>query len=178
MSPSDQPDTAVPAEELAALEQVLRQQLDGHKQLHVCIERNREAVRRADMEAIRRICQEQNTIAQRLAEQEKLRLFVVGRLTEALHPQAETPLSVKQITEAIGGPAARRLSALAGQLRAAVQDVRNASAVVRGAAEALARHMTGLMQSVHSVLTRAQVYSHQGRLATGTQSQFSVDVTT
>jgi hypothetical protein len=169
---------AVPEADLALLEQILRSQLDGHKQLLACIERGREAVREADMEAIKRICTEENAIAQQLAELEKGRLVVVGRMTEAIHPQAAAPLSVSQITEVIDEPAGRRLSAVAGQLRATVEDVRKASAVVRGAAEALGRHMAGLMQTVHSALTRAQVYSHRGRLATGAQSQFCIDVTT
>ena len=169
--------TPSPDDDLARLEDNLRRQLEDHRKLLACLERNREAVRRADMGAIKSICQEENVIAQRLAELEKARLELIGRLTEQLHPHAEVPLSVSQITEEIGGPACSRLTALAGQLMATVEDVRRASSVVRGAAEALSRHMTGLMQSVHSALTRAQVYSRRGRIATSSQSQFCIDVT-
>ncbi len=168
----------LPANELTMLERILVRQLEGHKQMLACMERNREAVRHADMDAIKSVCQEQNTLAQQLAELEKSRLIVVGRLTESLHPQAAAPLSLVQIAEAAGEPAGDRLTALAGQLRATVQEVRRASTVVRTAADALARHMSGLMQTVHSVLTRARVYSRRGRLATGAQARFSIDVTT
>ena len=78
--------------------------------------------------------------------------------------------------EAVGEPAGR-LAALADQLRATVEDVRRVSAVVRKAGDALARHMSGLMQTVHSALSRARVYSRRGQLATGAQSRFSIDVT-
>jgi hypothetical protein len=129
------------------------------------------------MDAIKSVCQEQNRLAQQLAELEKSRLTVVGRLTESLHPQAAAPLSLNQIAEAAGEPAGDRLTALAGQLRAAVQEVKRASTVVRTAADALARHMSGLMQTVHSALTRARVYGRRGRLDTGAQSRFAIDVT-
>ena len=178
MTRSDEAARAVvPEDELALLERILRRQIEDHERMLACIKRNREAVRHADMEAIKSICLEQNTIAQQLAELEKSRLTVVGQLTERLQPKAAVPLSLIQIAEAVGEPAGRRLSALAGQLRAAVQEARGASTVVRSAADALSRHMSGLMQTVHSALTRAQVYSHRGRLATGAQSRFSIDVT-
>ena len=168
----------VPEDELALLERILRRQIEDHKRMLACMGRNHEAVRQADMEAIERVCQEQNTIAQQLAELEKSRLTMVGRLTERLRPQAPKPLSISQIAEAIGEPAGRRLGALAGQLRGTVEEVRRASAVARAAAEALARHMSGLMQTVHSALTRARVYGRGGRMATGAQSRFCIDVTT
>jgi len=174
--PDEAAKAVVPDDEIALLERILRGQLDDHKRMLDCMERNREAVRHADMEAIKLVCQEQNSLAQHLAELEKARLTAVGRLTESLEPQAAAPLSVSQIAEAAGEPG-RRLTALADQLRATVQEVRRASTVVRTAADALARHMSGLMQTVHSALTRARVYSHRGRLATGAQSRFSIDVT-
>ncbi|MHC4320223.1 MAG: flagellar export chaperone FlgN [Planctomycetota bacterium] len=155
--PDEAAKAVVPDDEIALLERILRGQLDDHKRMLDCIERNREAVRNADMEAIKLVCQDQNSLAQHLAELEKVRLTAVGRLTESLQPQAATPLSVSQIAEAVGEPAGPRLTALADQLRATVQEVRRASTVVRTAADALARHMSGLMQTVHSALTRARV---------------------
>ncbi|MHC4218133.1 MAG: flagellar export chaperone FlgN [Planctomycetota bacterium] len=179
MSRTDQAAVAaVSDDELTVLEQLLLRQLEDHKRMLVCLEQNREAVRRADMDAIKQVCQEQNSIAQRLAELEKSRLVVVGRMTQRLQPQAAAPLSMQQIAEAVGEPAGDRLAGLAGQLRASVEEVRKASAVVRKAGDALARHMSGLMQTVHSALTRARVYSRRGQLATSDQCRFSVDVTT
>jgi hypothetical protein len=175
--PDEDAKAVVPEDEITALERILRRQLEDHERMLACLQRNREAVRRADMEAIRFVCQEQNSIAQQMAEVEKSRLTVVGRLTEILQPQASAPLSVSQIAEAVGEPAGHRLTGLAGQLRVAVGEVRRTSSVVRTAADALARHMSGLMQTVQSALSRARVYSHRGRLATGAQSRFSIDLT-
>ena len=161
---------------LAELERIMQGQLDGHRQLLECIERNREAVRDADMTAIESNCKQEHGIAHTLGELEKARLAIVGRLTETLDPQAGAPLTLSQIAEAVQEPDGGRLLAVAGELRAAVAEVRRASSVVRGAAEALARHMGGLMQTVQGVLSRARVYGRRGNIATGSQKQFCVDV--
>ncbi|MHC4414921.1 MAG: flagellar protein FlgN [Planctomycetota bacterium] len=166
-----------PAEHLGWLERTLREQLDGHRQLLGCIGRKREAVRTADMESIAAICQQEHAIAHRLTELEKIRLELVGSLTEVLHPEARSPLTVSQIGAVLEEPDRTRLSALAGQLRSLVQEARHASSVVRSAAEALARHMAGISQTVQSALSRTQVYSQRGRITSGTQCRFQVDVT-
>ena len=158
------------------LEQTLRRQLDAHKHLLVCVERNREAVRQADMQQIRSVCEEQNTVAQVLAELEKVRLVLVGRLTERLEPDAQQPVSLSRIAAELDEPAGGRFETLAVQLKQAVEEVRKASAVVRTAADTLARHMSGLMQTVQSALGRATVYGRRGRIETGQQHQFCVDI--
>lgn len=164
-------------EHIARLERIMRDQLQGHELLLECIHRKREAVRTADLDSIASICQREHTIVQRLAEMEKARLELIGKLTEALDSQAKAPLTVSRIAEAIDDPVRSRLCALAEKLRCTVLEARQASSVVRAATEALARHMTGIMQTVQSVLSQARVYSHSGRIAAGAQYQFCVDVT-
>ncbi len=162
--------------DIGLLEETLRRQLDAHKQLLGCVERNHEAVGRADMQQIRSICEEQNTVAQGLAELEKVRLTLVGRLTERLEPDAQRPVSLGRIAAELDEPAGGRFETLAAQLKHAVEEVRKASAVVRTAADTLARHMSGLMQTVQSVMGRATVYGRRGRIETGQQNQFCVDI--
>ena len=176
---NDRTRPAVPTDihrEISLLEENLRRQLDAHRQLLECIQRNREAIGRADMQQIRSICDQENTVAQQLGELEKVRLALIGRVTEHLEPDAGQPVSMSRIAEALDEPAAGRLEALAAQLRAMIQEVRQASAVVRTAADALARHMGGLLQTVHSALGRAKVYGRRGMLVTGEQNQFCLDI--
>ncbi len=163
-------------DEITLLEENLRCQLEGHRSLLACIARNREAIRQADMHQIQSICEQKNEIAQHLSELEKQRLMIVGRLTEHLEPDAERPVSLDRIAAALEEPARGRFEVLAAELRAAIEHVRTASAVVRGATDTLARHMSGLMQTVQSVLGRAKVYGRRGRLVTGEQNQFCVDI--
>ncbi len=65
---------------------------------------------------------------------------------------------------------------LSDELRSTIEEVRGSSRIVRAAADALARHMGGLLQTVQSALSRARVYSDQGRIATGAQYQFCLDL--
>ncbi len=164
------------ANALGRLEEILQEQLRAYGQLLDYLGRKREAVRTADMELMTAICEKENGIAQRLAELEKGRLSLVGVLTEALAPAAQAPLTMPRIAESIEEPARGRLLALAAQLRSAVQETRRASSVVRMAAEALARHMAGIRQTVQTVMSRAQVYGRRGQIAAGEQAQFCVDV--
>ncbi len=176
---NDNATTANPTElrrEIRLLEEILRRQLETHKQLLACVERNREAVRQADIQQIRSICEEQNAVAQGLAELEKIRLTLVGRLTERLEPDAREPLSLSRIAAELDEPASGRFETLATQLKQAVGEVRRASAVVRTAADTLARHMSGLMQTVQSAMGRATVYGRRGRIETGQQNQFCLDI--
>lgn len=162
--------------EVTLLEENLRRQIETHRKLLDCIGRTREAVRVADMRRIRSICEEQNAVAQELAELEKVRLMLVGRLTERLEPDAERPVSLSRIAAELDEPAGGRFRTLATQLRSTVDEVRKASAVVRTATDALSRHMSGLLQSVQSAIGHATVYGRRGRLETGEQNQFCVDI--
>ena len=161
---------------VADLERVLEAQLRGHEQLLEQVRRNREAVRRADMKAIREICGQQNAVGQSLTELEKERLALVGCLTRQLAPEAKHPLTVTEITTRLEPGAAERLQARADALRPLVERVRDESSVVRQAAEALARHMTGIVQVVHSVLSRTQVYGRKGQITDGAPCRVCVDV--
>lgn len=166
-----------PPDAVADLERIMQCQLEAHRHLRDCIERSREALRTADMAAIEADCKQQHDAAQRVAELEKTRLVVVGRLTETLSPGADAPLTVTQIAERLDDPQHRRLVALADELRGVVEDVRKSSSIVRIAAESLSCHMSGLMQSVHTALSRVQLYGRRGRLATDTRKQLCIDVT-
>ena len=85
-------------------------------------------------------------------------------------------MSLTRIAAELDEPASGRFKALTEQLKRAIDDVGKASAVVRMAADTLARHMSGLMQTVQSALGRATVYGRRGQIETGQQNQFCVDI--
>ena len=159
------------------LERILRAQLDGHRQLLEHIERKREAIRRADINAVGDLCQQEHAVAHHVTELEKHRLALVGKLTGALRPNASEPLKISEIAEIIGGEHRESLLEAAMSLCGAVDEVRRASSIVRAAGESLSRHMSGLMQTVQSALSRARVYGERGKLRDGEQCQFCVDLT-
>ncbi|UCD76189.1 MAG: flagellar export chaperone FlgN, partial [Phycisphaerales bacterium] len=150
--------------------------LEGQKKLLACMERKRQAIGRADIGAITEICTEENALAQRIGELEKHRLRLVGAMTEAIDPAAARPATLGQIVEVLEEESGRRLLAIGAELREAVGAVRKQSTILRSAADALARHMSGIAQTVHSALSRAGVYGRGGTVAMGAQLEFSVDL--
>lgn len=161
---------------ITALERLLRQQLEGHQRLLICIERKRQAIRDADIERVTAICREENIIVQRLTETEKQRLELLGHLTSTLQPQADKPLAVIEIARSAPEPQQSVLIALAAQLREVLMEAKRQSSMVRAAAQALSRHMSGIVHTVHSALSRARVYSHRGTITLGLPVQSTLDL--
>ena len=164
--------------EVDQLECTMRALLEEHQRLLGCTGQKRDAIRTADIQRVTSICEQENAIVQRLTELEKRRIELVGLITERSDPEAERPLPVGAIAETVNEPVRTRLLALGEQLRSKMGEVRRASSVVRAAAEALDRHLAGIMHTVQSALSRARVYGSRGRLAAGAQTHFSVDLET
>ncbi len=158
------------------LELLLRSQQQDYENLGQMIQRKREAIRHADMNAITDLCQQENTVAQHVTEMEKTRLILTAELTRAIDPKASRPFSISEVAQAIDEPNRTRLLQLSQTLRGTIEEVRSASSIVRAAADGLSRHMGGLLQTVQSALSRARVYSDRGRIATGAQYQFCLDL--
>jgi hypothetical protein len=161
---------------LDRLMRILAAQVERHRRLLACIEHKRGAIRTADIEGITRLCQAEQRIAHRLGELEKQRLALVGRFTELVSPKAAKPLSLQEIAALADPERRRRLEALAVTLRDLIGRVRRESSIVTAAANALSRHMTGIMQTVNAALSRVGVYERRGRIAVGAQMDFCVDV--
>ena len=155
---------------------MLRAQLAVHEQLLQCVADKREAIRSADIAKVSDICGRENTLIQGLAEIEKQRLRLVGELTQSIHSKSQKPLTMNEISQSAAEPQRTRLLALTAQLREIVTELRAQSSIVRVAAETLSRHMSGIVQTVHSALSRARVYGERGRIAMGSQVQSMLDI--
>jgi hypothetical protein len=69
-----------------------------------------------------------------------------------------------------------RLESVRAALRDLIDLVKRESSVVRQAAERLSAHMAGILQSVHSALAHANLYSRGGRIAVGANVMSSLDI--
>jgi N-acetylglucosamine-6-phosphate deacetylase len=163
-------------EQLDRLTRLLAAQTEGHHRLLQCIGRKRKAIKEADIDSITQLCRKEQALAQGIREMERQRLDIVGRLTRAWAPQAQSALSLREIAERGGSTWQEPLTELAGALRKAIDDVRRESSIVRAAADALSRHITGVMQTVNSAMSRVQLYERCGRIAVGAQMDFCVDL--
>jgi hypothetical protein len=98
------------------------------------------------------------------------------RLAAALGLDVESTIS--GIVDALDGDHGTKLAVLAAQLRSLVDQAKKENSVVRSAAESLARHMAGIVQSVTGALSGTGVYGRQGRLRDGTALASGLDLTT
>lgn len=157
---------------LRRLEDLLREQLEIHERLLELIGHKRQAVREARIDAIQSLCEDEGVLASRLAAAERQR----QALLEAMATSDAGTMTIADVAARAPEDVGARMLALAGQLRESVQRVQRESSIVRAAAEALSRHMSGVVQTVHSALSRARVYGRQGRILLGAQMEFHVDL--
>jgi hypothetical protein len=136
----------------------LYQQLHGHSKAR------RAALRAGDFAGFSKIDEPERRIVAQIEELDQLRLgeskALAARL--GLPPDASLAEIGQRLPPAIGA----RVIALREELRALVLEVRRESSVVRQAAERLSAHIAGIVQSVHSVLAHANIYSSGGQIAT------------
>jgi predicted signal transduction protein with EAL and GGDEF domain len=161
---------------LAALEAALRGLIEAHDRLLALLERKREAIRSADLAALSAMAGDEQREIERIITLDAQRVEAIRALAAWLKRPAAPAPTVSEIAAAAGEPAGPRLAALGAQLRDRLIEAHRASSVLRAAAEALSRHMTGLIQTVQSALSRARVYGQRGRIDPGAQVQFALDI--
>jgi len=134
----------------------------------------RDAVRRADFAALATIEKSDASGAMRLAELDRARAAEASQLAVrlALGPKA----TLGEISERLGETDRARLDLVRSELRAILEETQRESGVVRQASERLSAHMAGIMQTVHSALAHAKVYSRQGVVALGPNIVSSLDI--
>lgn len=157
------------------LEQLLAGQLADYRALLRCVERKRQAVRTADVQAVDGLCRQEAVVIQRLRAREEKRLALVIRLGGDQASREEPP-TLLQLAQHLDDPRRNRLLALADELRESAARLRREHSVVRSASESLSQHLNGLMQSMQSALSRAGIYGRRGHVAAGAQLQFKVDL--
>lgn len=160
------------------LRQLLVKQIELHDQMLECIDAKRRAIRAADVESLTRTCEKEQGIVQRLLDLESKRAPLVQHLAGLLGVSVDDQqqLTSTALAEQLDEPQRGAVQALAAQLRDKVVQVRREHSVVKGAAEALSRHMAGIMQNVQSVMNQTKVYERRGRLVSATHAVSSVDV--
>jgi hypothetical protein len=158
---------------LEAVERVLHAELADHHVLLADLEAKREAIRLANVARINEITRREEQILRRMAERAAQRKQLGERVAKLAKVEA-APMSV--LIALANDARAMRLRELKGELETAGREIRRRSTIVRSAAEALSRHMAGVLQTVTGALSRAGVYGRRGTLQLGQASASSVDV--
>lgn len=159
------------------LQTVLQQQVEAHEQLLTLLQRKRDGLRTADAKSVMACCALENEKVQLISELEKQRLCVIAALTLSLDPQAAAPLRLADLAEQLPEPVRGRLLVLRQQLVERMTRVAEASTVARRAAEALGRHMHGLVQSIGAISTGVATYGQRGKRPAGATAISTISVT-
>ncbi|MAD78389.1 MAG: hypothetical protein CMJ51_03340 [Planctomycetaceae bacterium] len=157
------------------LQEILDTQAEGYRRLLATIERQREAIRTADIAAVPDIAGVQEKIVQRLKVLDDRREIAGATVATALGIDADSTISI--IASVLPSGTADRLEVRAAELRQLVEQARREQSLVRNAGEALARHMAGIVQSVTGALSGTGVYGRRGRLREGSPLVAGVDLT-
>lgn len=165
-------------EELARL---LREMLAGYRDLITAMERQREALRRADAEQVGEATTAQQAALTRIADLEASRRTLVARVEASplgvrLQRKPGKPVTLTEI--ALCAPASRReeLTALAEELRRRAEAAQSLSGLLRAATASLIAHMEGLARSVGQRLSHARVYTPRGVVEAGNAVVTGLDV--
>jgi type VI protein secretion system component VasF len=190
--PAAQTNRAGAEQAVERLEAALAGLLEANRTLLTLAGEHRNALARADLEALRRVISRQNQAVQQVAEHERSRLEAVAALAgpgpemgaaagKARRPAAgvrdEAPLrglsaAIEKVTE----PARSRLLTLGDRLRELLLALHREQAALRAAAESLSTHMQGLMRQVYGRLSHAGTYGRAGHVDTRVQVVTSLDV--
>ena len=169
---------STPAEQVNMMERLLRAQLEGWRRAVQVTERQREALRTADAPALERIGLEQQHIAKTLSTLDQQRERLALAMQKRMAPKAANLLPLTNLLAAASVDDAQRerLATIAAELRSTIETAKRRSSIVRDAAETLNKHIAGIQQMVHSVMSRARVYGRRGRLAMGSATPAAVDI--
>jgi hypothetical protein len=159
------------------LEHTLGELLSLHEQLLQLMQEKRKLLRSGDAEGMTQLCQLENEKLQAVSEREKERLQWIGVLTERLQPEADEPMRLTEIAEALPEPARGRLLARRQQLRQRMEQVREQTSVARKATESLLNHVNGLVQTVTSLASHAATYDPSGGTPSGGAAVRTLNVT-
>ncbi len=145
-----------------------------YSDLLALIQSRRASVRAADFARFSQLGDTESRLVREIALQDQARLGQVRALATALALAPECPLS--ELSSRLAPAEHARVDQLRSDLRPLIESVRKESSVLRQAAERLSAHMAGILQSVHSALAHANVYSRGGRVTAGANVISSLDI--
>ena len=155
---------------LAALEEAR----DLYGELLELVRARREAVRVADLARFTKLADGESRILARLSELDRVRVAEARALATRLALPADASLA--DICARIPEPMRARIDLARSELKEKLETARRESSVLRQAAERLSAHMAGILQSVHSALAHANIYSRGGRIAVGANVMSTLDI--
>jgi len=148
---------------------VLLRQVENFRRLEEAIDQERDALRRAAVDELAAVAERKRTLIELGARLDQERVKVVDVMQRSAPGEADGGSArLESIIRTVDDPTRRAaLVQLHGELRDVVGRVQSQGRLVVAAAQALTRHVSGLMQSVQGAIGQASVYGRRGRMDGG-----------
>ncbi len=171
ITPSTKRNTDVLAQQLG---DVLSEQLELYGNVQQLLRERRDAVRRADLERYSRLAMEEQRALAAVLELDTRRTALGTELAARLG--LAKGASVLEIARALPEASRARLEGLRALLKQRIEETRHEGGILRAAAERLAQHMAGVLQTVRGALAQTGVYGRHGRVALGAAVASTIDL--
>ena len=172
---STPPITDVLAEGFRRLEELLDTQCGHYRKVEELVDSQREALRVADVSALSSASNAERELLDAIGRLDTRRVELVDAIAGELGMKQAAKPTLSDLLEH-SGTSRSRLVKVADELRRLIAKTRSASGVVRTAAEALARHMQGIVQSVEVGIGRTGIYERSGRLVSALPRHTSINI--
>jgi flagellar biosynthesis/type III secretory pathway chaperone len=152
----------------AQLASILEQLIALQEELHSVIERKQTMMRRADVEGILNVAQEEGALVGKVMALDRQRVEVVAKMCQALSiPATGSPsaISISQLAARLEVAARTRLVKLAQVLRQAMLKVAQANRVVQMASHQLLDCVRNVFSIILEDASAVPVYSRDGELS-------------
>ena len=148
---------------------ILIRQVENFRRLADVIDTERDALRRASVADLAETAERKRLLMELGTRLDQERVKVVDAICRRDGAEIDGGAArLEQIIRSVDDPTRRAaLVQLHGDLREIVARVQTQGRLVVSAAQALTRHVTGLMQSVHGAIGQATVYGRRGRMDGG-----------
>jgi hypothetical protein len=157
-------DSSSQSNTVSSLARLLGQLRTLYERLLELIQQKMDAMRRADLHALRAISEEEAPLVYRLQEREGLRRQLMGLIARAhgLSDGDGRSATISQIAERIDGTQRRELGSAADALREVVAKVAGANRIAGAATRDVLHHMQWVTASIRPGGRRPEGYSPKG----------------
>ncbi|MEM7228260.1 MAG: flagellar protein FlgN [Planctomycetota bacterium] len=154
---------------------ILREQIVMHEAMLKLIRQKRDSIRDADFGSLASLSRAEQKCASAMTTLEQQRLALLERAQPWFGTGEPT---VSGLCDQLRHERGEEIRELAEELRTRLVNLRAESAVLRDAAMRLSGHLSGLVQTVQSAISRAKVYGKTGQLAMNASIDASLDLKT
>ncbi|MSR41955.1 MAG: hypothetical protein EXS10_08675 [Phycisphaerales bacterium] len=153
---------------------VLAQQHELYGSVQRLLIERKDAVCGADLARYSRLAMEEQRALAEVFELDTRRTALATEL--ATRMGLPKGASILEIAAGLPEASRARLETLRALLKQRMEETRHEGSVLRAAAERLAQHMAGVIQTVRSALAQTGVYGRHGRVALGATVSSTIDL--